>query len=167
MPDDVQLRWAGDEDMDVVAALTRRVFDECVAPLYSPEGRDSFRGMATAERFRERVRTNHLTLVAEREGEIVGMLELRQWRHVAMLFVDRKHQRRGIGRALVQGVIRRLLQHGAATSRLTVNSSPNAVEAYRRLGFFTDGPEQVDRGIRFLPMMLRPSDASSTPSVES
>lgn len=167
MSNTVELRSAGDEDMDEVAALALRVFDEFVAPLYSPEGRDSFRSIATAEAFRGRSRTDHLTLAAECSGQIVGMLELRRWRHVSMLFVDRGHQRRGVGRKLVQAAAERALQHDVSTRQLTVNSSPNAVEAYRQLGFSPDGPERVEHGIGFLPMVLRLNQASSAPSIES
>jgi GNAT superfamily N-acetyltransferase len=167
MSTNVELRLADDEDMDAVAALALRVFDECVAPLYSPEGRESFRRIAIPEAFRERSRTDHLTLVAECNGQIMGMLELRQWGHVAMLFVDRGHQRRGVGRKLVQAAAGRALHHDAATQHLTVNSSPNAVEAYRQLGFSPDGPERVEHGIGFLPMVLKLNQANSAPTVES
>jgi GNAT superfamily N-acetyltransferase len=153
MPDDFRLRLAGDDDMEAIAALALKVFDEFVAPLYSQEGRDAFHNIAATKAFRERNRTDHLTLIAECDGQIIGVLHLRQWRHVAMLFVDRGHQRRGVGRTLVQAAVKTVMRHDEATRLLTVNSSPNAVEAYRRLGFSPDGPEQVDRGIRFLPMV--------------
>jgi len=38
---------------------------------------------------------------------------------------------------------------------LTVNSSPNAVPAYIRMGFSPTGPEEVRNGIRFTPMIKR------------
>ena len=39
-----------------------------------------------------------------------------------------------------------------AVSRITVNSSPYAVEIYRRLGFTATDAERVTDGIRFTPM---------------
>ena len=81
----------------------------------------------------------------ERAGELVGMLHLREPRHVAMLFVRSPFQRSGIARAL-------LASAGDASCEFTVNSSPNAVGAYERLGFRVTGPEQCVHGIRFTPL---------------
>jgi predicted GNAT family N-acyltransferase len=75
-----------------------------------------------------------------------------------MLFVARSHQRTGVGRTLLGTAIQLIHQQGASSGRLTVNSSPNSVEAYRQLGFSPVGPEQVVRGIRFVPMELQLSN---------
>jgi len=39
-------------------------------------------------------------------------------------------------------------------TKVTVNSSPNAIGAYKKLGFNAVGPEQIEHGIRFIPMRL-------------
>jgi hypothetical protein len=62
-----------------------------------------------------------------------------------MLFVQSSLQRSGIARAL-------LASAGDANCEFTVNSSPNAVSAYERLGFRITGSEQCVHGIRFIPM---------------
>jgi GNAT superfamily N-acetyltransferase len=81
---------------------------------------------------------------------LVGMLHLREPRHVAMLFVRSSFQRSGIARAL-------LASAGDANCEFTVNSSPNAVGAYERLGFRVTGPEQCVRGIRSTPLQRLPA----------
>ena len=141
--------------MAAAALLATEVFDEFIAPLYSHGGREEFHRYAASEALQQRSRGDHLTLIAESGGRVVGMLHLRQCRHVAMLFVARSHQRIGIGRALLRAAIQLIHEQGASPGRLTVNSSPNSVEAYRRLGFSPVGPEQVIHGIRFLPMELQ------------
>jgi predicted GNAT family N-acyltransferase len=39
--------------------------------------------------------------------------------------------------------------------RITVKSSPYAVEIYEKMGFEKVGDEQEIHGIRFIPMMLK------------
>jgi hypothetical protein len=62
-----------------------------------------------------------------------------------MLFVRSSRQRGGIARGLLAAA-------GDAKCAFTVNSSPNAVSAYERLGFRITGSEQCLHGIRFVPM---------------
>lgn len=97
-------------------------------------------------------------LVAPHETGLVGMIELRRPDHIAMLFVDGRFQRRGIARALVEAALDRLRAERPGLDRLTVHASPNAVPAYRRLGFRPTAGEQSTRGIRFIPMARRVDD---------
>lgn len=127
------------------ATLAREVFDQFVAPYYVPEGVSEFHRYASADALSQRHVSGHVTYVAERDGELVGMLHLRESCHVAMLFVQSSFQRNGIARAL-------LASADAANRDFTVNSSPNAVAAYERLGFRVTGSEQCVHGIRFIPM---------------
>ena len=150
----IQCRLATETELGEAAVLAQEVFDEFVAPFYSQEGREEFHRYAETTALRDRNRLDHVTLIAQSGEQIIGMLHLRQWRHVAMLFVDRPHQRDGIGRKLLGVAIELGLGRDGSARRLTVNSSPNAVEAYRRLGFSPVGPEQIVHGIRFVPMAL-------------
>ena len=65
-----------------------------------------------------------------------------------MLFVQSSRQRGGIGRGLLAaaGALA-----GDTDCEFTLNSSPNAVSAYERLGFRITGSEQCVHGIRFVP----------------
>jgi GNAT superfamily N-acetyltransferase len=127
------------------ATLACEVFDQFVAPCYQPEGVSEFHRYASADALSHRHVSGHATYVAERGGELVGMLHLCAPCHVAMLFIQSSLQRSGIARAL-------LASAGDANCKFTVNSSPNAVAAYQRLGFRVTGSEQCVHGIRFIPM---------------
>jgi GNAT superfamily N-acetyltransferase len=133
------------------ATLAREVFDQFIAPYYQAEGVTEFHRYASADALSLRHMTGHVTYVAERSGELVGMLHLRAPYHVAMLFVQSSLQRSGIGRAL-------LACAGDVKCQFTVNSSPNAVAAYERLGFRPTGSEQCVNGIRFIPMQRSPAN---------
>jgi ribosomal protein S18 acetylase RimI-like enzyme len=136
-------------ELNDVATLATRVFDESIAPTYSAEGIASYRDYATAVAFASRVH-DHRLLVAERGGELVGMLELRGPAHVSMLFVSSREQRRGIGRMLLAAA-----EAMSDAEIITLNATPNAVPAYVRLGFNATGEEQERSGIRFVPMSRR------------
>ena len=75
-----------------MSSLAREVFDQFVEPYYQTEGvagspLRSCRGPS------QRHKSGHITLVAEDSGELVGMLHLREPRHVSMLFVQSSRQR--------------------------------------------------------------------------
>jgi GNAT superfamily N-acetyltransferase len=156
MSHNLQCRVLRDDETEAVSRLACDVFEEFVAPSYSLEGRTEFRSYATPEALRERNRVDHLTLVAEAAGRLVGMLHLKQGRHVALLFVRGGQQRCGVGRALVQAAITHSRSTRQPSEELSVNSSPNAVSAYERMGFVAVGPEQAFKGIRFIPMRFGP-----------
>ena len=132
-----------------VSVLAREVFDQFVAPLYKSEGVVEFHRYASVEALSQRHESGHITLVAEHSGELVGMLHLREPRHVSMLFVRSSRQRGGIARGLLAAAESLA---GETDCKFTVNSSPNAVSAYERLDFHIMGPEQCVLGIRFVPM---------------
>jgi hypothetical protein len=77
------------EPSEIAAAATiaREVFDQFVAPHYQPEGVAEFHRYASADALSQRHASGHAIYVAERGGELVGMLHLRAPCHVAMLFV--------------------------------------------------------------------------------
>lgn len=135
-----------------MSSLACEVFDQFVAPHYQPEGVTEFHRYAAAEALSERHEAGHTTLVAESSGDLLGMLHLRKPCHVSMLFVRSSFQRGGISRGLLAAAA---ALAGDTDCLFTVNSSPNAVSAYERLGFRITGSEQCIHGIRFVPMQRR------------
>ncbi len=135
------------EEATVVCDLVTRVFNQFVAPTYAAEGAREFLRYVDPAKLVQRSQGNHSTIVAESQGQIVGMVEVRNGDHISLLFVDAREQKRGIARGLMQRVI--ALEN---CQRITVHSSPNAAPIYARLGFTPDGPEQTTHGIRFVPM---------------
>src|SRR5512136_1020853 len=120
---------AGEEQE--VCDVVVRVFTEFVAPLYSPEGIHEFLTYAADPgQLRERLRANRLVMVAEMEGRIVGAIEMRNCDHISLFFVDGEAQRKGIGRGLWRRALETCLATKPDIARITVHSSPNAVDAY-------------------------------------
>lgn len=137
-----------------VVDLVRTVFAESVAPGYSPEGVATFGQFIDADVLAKRMAAGNIGLLAEAGSRIVGVVEVRENSHIALLFVDRSHQRRGISRELLRRAIKICLERDGDVRTITVNASPNAYPAYRRLGFRQTADETTVNGIRFVPMAL-------------
>jgi len=137
-----------------VSELALGVFDQFVAPQFSSEGRQEFRSYADPHLLRLRSRWNHLVLLALADDEIAGMIEVRDDGHVALFFVVGEHQGEGVGSELLRRSLAICKRRKPDLSQATVNSSPNAVAIYERLGFRKAGAERDGDHIRSVPMVL-------------
>ncbi len=115
-----------------VCDLVKRVFDEFIAPYYSQEGIDEFFRYAQPDALAQRSQNNHFVLLAVAEGRPVGMLEMRDYGHVSMLFVEAAFQRQGISRALLRQALDEGRRHKPDLSQVTVHAAPNSVPASER-----------------------------------
>ncbi len=134
------------EEYQPALELVRRVFLEFEAPDYSQEGVDEFQRSIDDPKF-----LSMLTMYgAFLDGDLAGVIATRALGgHIALFFVDKRFQRRGIGRALFRAAV-----SDCHFDSITVNSSPYAVEVYHRLGFRDTDSEQTVSGLRFTPMRL-------------
>lgn len=137
-----------------VALLVIRAFYDDIAPHYSPEGIQEFLRYADPEAMARRSAAGHWVLVAEAAAKVIAMIEVREYRHVSMLFVAGEYQRKGIARELLLEALSICRRERPGLVGVTVHASPNAVGAYERLGFRPQAPEQNVKGIRFTPMLL-------------
>ena len=145
----MQIRPLLPDEMEPCRSLVRSVFDRFEAPDYSREGAASF--YAFLDSVPEQFSSGALKIrAALREDRLIGVLAMRDGRHICLLFVDPSFHRQGIARALVQTAADFARENGQ--KQLTVNSSPYAVPVYHRLGFSDLSAEQTADGIRFAPM---------------
>jgi putative acetyltransferase len=94
------------------------------------------------------------TLVAPESGVIVGFGQLRPDGRVDLLYVHADHQRRGIGRLLVERMVE--LAQTEAMQTLTVEASITARPFFERQGFVTVTAQQVHRrGVGFVNYLMR------------
>lgn len=142
------------KDAEQAMALVLRVFDEFVAPEFSSEGSREFRKYANAEAACERLASGNILLGCETGEGLAGIMELRNNSHIVFFFVDGACQRSGLGKTLLDHAVSLLRKINPTLAAVTVNASPNAVEAYRRFGFQPTDSMQEHNGIRHLPMQL-------------
>lgn len=136
-----------------VCLFIKRVFDEFVAALYETEGVEEFLRYVDPDRMAKRLYSNHYVLIAEQGGNITGAIEIKEFNHISLLFVAGNSQRQGIAKRLLEEVLE-ICHCKLDLHEVSVHSSPNAVKAYEKLGFKAIGQEQLENGIRFVPMRL-------------
>ena len=136
------------------ADFVQKVFAEFVAPLYQDEGVDEFSKYVTAKALADRLTAGNIFVVAENGSKTIGVIEMRENHHIALLFVEASSQRQGVARELIRQAVALCRERAHDLQTVTVNSSPNAFAAYRRLGFRPTGEERTVNGIRFIPMAL-------------
>lgn len=124
--------------------LVLSVFMQYEAPEYSEQGIETFKDFINSEKAIDGLQLYG----AFKEEEIVGVIATRNnGNHIALFFVYGKYHRQGIGRKLFETIIKE-----STAPKITVNSSPYAVEVYKKLGFVPDSEEQLADGLRYTPM---------------
>ncbi len=139
-------------ELPEISALAASVFQEFIAPGYDPQGIQEFLDYVHPTAIAYRVKRNHFLRVAEVEGKIVGFLEMRNYNHLALLFVDGKFQRQGIAKQLVKEAIAICHAENPNLQDITVHANPEAIPAYEAMQFQIIGEERVENGIRYVPM---------------
>jgi len=144
------IRTATLADTDAISAVCMAAFTASVAPSLGAQGIATFTAVAQPQAFQQRIEAGHVVLVCELGNALVGVAELKQGRHVAMLFVAPQLQRGGVGAALMA----RLLTHAQADV-VTVSASLTSVPAYQRYGFACSGDVAEIHGLVYQPMEWR------------
>lgn len=145
----MEIRRIVKSELQEALDLIWRVFLEFEAPDYSQQGVESFKRFIEIEQIQELIERRELKFWGAYEvDQLVGVIVIKLDSHVSMLFVDPDFHRKGIGSRLFQ------VGFGEQAGKITVNSSPYAIEFYHRLGFQDKSAEQIIDGIRFTPMKM-------------
>jgi [ribosomal protein S5]-alanine N-acetyltransferase len=139
--------------------LALQVFMEFEAPDYNAEGIANFREFVTNIE-----KTDGLVMYGAFKGDtLVGMGATRNGgRHISLLFVDSDFQGQGIGKQLIRAMLRKCPE-----CIITVNSSPFAVEIYKKMGFEATNHELLKDGIRYTPMQCASQKHLGTVPIET
>lgn len=137
-------------DIEGVSQVCLDAFSDSVAGSLSDEGIATFTAISSADAFSERMKADNRMLVAEgKNGEILGVVELKEGRHIAMLFVTPSQQKGGIGRGLLTAVLKY-----ARSETVTVSASLPSVPAYQKYGFKLAGDVGELSGLVYQPMEI-------------
>jgi GNAT superfamily N-acetyltransferase len=149
-------RTATDSDAETISQLILAFRSEY---LLDPTGRGAEKFLASVSAEAERGyigSARYSYLLAEVDGELAGVIALRDGTHLFRLFVARKFQRQGLARELWRRA-RQALGPLDQPMSFTVNSSTMAVPVYKRLGFEQTAPREELHGIASVPMRLTES----------
>ncbi|WP_321991767.1 GNAT family N-acetyltransferase [Marispirochaeta aestuarii] len=132
--------------------LVSSVFNEFVGFEYTEEGNKVFNDLIKPENILERHKSGNIILTYEKNGRIIGIIEVRDNNHICLFFVDKRYHNKGIGRELFNEM---LLKIEGKTEYLEVNASPFSEEIYSRLGFKSIDNKKEINGILFIPMKMK------------
>lgn len=149
------VREMEEKDLEAVSATCMASFLQSVAGTLSEEGVSTFSKIAASNAFLDRMKGDNLMLVAENDGRIEGVIELKEGRHVAMLFINPERQKKGIGRKLLSSAL-----HYAKVETVTVSASLSSVPAYEKYGFECKGEAGESAGLAYQPMEIKLNKAS-------
>lgn len=148
----ISIRPATAEDLAPISQLTTELAVEFLLPACTPEGAAELLRHFSLEAARQRFEAGDRHFVALSQGTLVGVIVMRQNRHLLHLFVDRGSQGRGVARALWD-VAREACLDAGNPGEFTVNASRNARGVYEAFGFVPQ-EETVLNGVPFTPMTL-------------
>ena len=152
----LEYREIKQEELPETLELVHKVFDEFEAPYYSEEGIASFYKFIDINNMSEQYSNGSLYFYGCFVNDIiVGMIAVKDFVHISLLFVDKHYHRQGIARSLFDHIIQICKEKNPSLKMITVNSSPYAVDVYHKLGFSNVSSEQVVDGIKFTPMELK------------
>lgn len=141
-------------------------FNEFVAHQYSDEDIQEFLKYIEPQCLSKRCQEDDFVLLAKTKDKIIGMIELVGNSHISLFYVEGHLQRIGIGKGLLRKSLEICRRDNPALTKITVNSSPNALNIYEKIGFSGMEPEKEKNGIRFVPMEPELPNSSDTLSAQ-
>lgn len=148
----MEIKHLSEAEINEYIALVLNVYNKFVAPDYSEEGNNTFYNYLTYDAVFKRYKSGNIMLVAKNKDEISGVLEVRGNDHISLFFVKRKYMHMGIGKMLFAYYLNELKVEKCEVEKITVNSSPYAVEIYKKMGFVEISSLQEKDGIKFIEM---------------
>lgn len=152
--DSLHLRAAKAEDAPAIAALISSVSHHFTL---DPQGKGAERFLASMSVGALAGYIGNLAYCyscAWVNGQLAGVVAIRDAAHLFHLFVAPPFQRNGLAGCLWQ-FARQQAQAAGNQGCFTVNSTPFAVPVYQRFGFEIAGPRVERDGIAYVPMLLQ------------
>ena len=143
------IREMNEQDIEAVSAICMASFSSSVAGDLPGEGVSTFAKIVSRDALRDRMTRDTVILVAEYNERIEGVVELKEGRHISMLFVEPEFQRKGIGRKLLSSAL-----NYARADIVTVRASLSSVPAYEKYGFESRGDISESSGLVYQPMEI-------------
>ncbi len=164
--DDIRLRPPLSSDLPEISALVAGLIPRHIGGTATPAGLSHLYAYMQPGAIGARLAgvahpPRNAALVACSGARIVGYGAVRDDTHLSQIYVAEDWHRRGIGTALLWGLVEAVRRRHPSVDKVTLNATPRAVEFYLRLGFTLLGPWESWRTGASLPMVLSISTAAA------
>ena len=146
-------RLAHPSEIPAMHSLVKKVFLQFEAPDYSTDGISEFLNYIQMDPWVLRMQGGGISIICMSDDLMIGVLEMRKEDHLSLLFVDANYHHQGIASSLWQKALDLVKNNPSEIEKITVNSSPYAVQFYKKLGFVQTMDRQERNGIIFFPMV--------------
>ena len=165
----VAIRAATGEDADAASALVHASFHALAAADWQAEAVETFVRESSPDGIRARLATAAYAAVAHAGDAMVGFLLMPRPALLGMLFVEPRHARQGVGRALWEAARAQVQNAFPDTGTVELNATPYAYAFYRALGFAPISSEYRFHGTRATRMAcwLRARELQAEPQSRS
>jgi GNAT superfamily N-acetyltransferase len=136
-------------DVDEINEICQTAFINSVATTLTDQGINTFAEISSAQSFTKRMQQDNQLLVCENNSGLLGVIELKEGRHITMFFVRPSAQHQGVGKLLIEKILKL-----AREQTVTVNASLTSIDAYRHYGFVVKGAIGEIAGLRYQPMEI-------------
>jgi predicted GNAT family N-acyltransferase len=129
------------------------IFDEFVGKDYSAEGNNTFKDYINPKNILNRlIDKSSQFFAAKYEDKIIGIMEVKNFGHISLFFIQKEFHGQGIGKLLLGYYLKKTKNENIGIKAMTVNSSIYAEKIYEKLGFIKTNELQEKDGIKYIPM---------------
>ncbi|WP_157151524.1 GNAT family N-acetyltransferase [Brachyspira sp. SAP_772] len=150
---DFEIEKAQLEDLEEISNLAKRIYLKYNSSLDTDEGINNILTFINYDNLLMRTYIDgSLILKAKdiKKNIIIGFIEIRNYNHISLLFIDDEYFRLGLGKSLFEKV-----KDIMPSDKYSVNSSDYAVDFYKKLGFVAIYDNiKVENGVHFHPMIF-------------
>jgi ribosomal protein S18 acetylase RimI-like enzyme len=151
----MDIRLAGPDDVQAISALIYGLTEKYVVTDFPARAGAALLVSMLPEGIRKHMLNGCRYHVAELDANIIGVIGVKDNKHLYHLFVAEEHQRRGIARRLWRSAEAACRAAGHA-AEFSVNSSLRAQAMYEKLGFVAQSTSRTRDGVVTIPMVLTP-----------
>jgi ribosomal protein S18 acetylase RimI-like enzyme len=155
----MRIRRATEQDAAAISRMVVPLVERFIARTLEPSAALRLLNSMTAEAMAGYLTGPYRYHVAEDREGLLGVVGMRDDRHLYHLFVSERAQGRGLGSCLWQ-VARQACIEAGGDGDFTVNASRNAVGFYRKQGFEVEKTVVRD-GVVSVAMVLRPATSDN------
>ena len=148
-----EIKKAQIEDLEEISNLAKKIYLKYNSSLDTDEGINNILTFINYDNLLMRTYIDGSLILKAmdiKKNTIIGFIEIRNYNHISLLFVDDKYFRLGLGKELFERA-----KDIMPSDKYSVNSSDYAVEFYKKLGFVAIYDNiKVENGVHFHPMIF-------------